>query len=138
MAGFVVQRLVKLLIQADRPVRRARVGILGLTFKENVPDLRNSRVVDMVAELRQYGMAVSIHDPLAGEADIQAAFGLTGSPLAAFTELDALVLAVAHGGYLELGAERLFAMVRPGGALLDVRSVLDPDDTPADRIYWSL
>jgi UDP-N-acetyl-D-galactosamine dehydrogenase len=138
MAGFVVQRLVKLLIQADLPVRRARVGILGLTFKENVPDLRNSRVVDMIAELRQYGMAVSIHDSLASEADIEAAFGLARSPLEAFTDLDALVLAVAHGAYLELGADRLFAMVRPGGALLDVRSVLDPDGAPTDRIYWSL
>jgi UDP-N-acetyl-D-galactosamine dehydrogenase len=138
MAGFVVQRLVKLLIQADLPVRRARVGILGLTFKENVPDLRNSRVVDMVAELGQYGMAVTIHDPLAGAADIEAAFGLARSPLERFIDLDALVLAVAHGAYLELGADRLFAMVRPGGALLDVRSVLDPDDAPADRMYWSL
>jgi UDP-N-acetyl-D-glucosamine/UDP-N-acetyl-D-galactosamine dehydrogenase len=138
MAGFVVQRLVKLLIQADRPVRGARVGILGLTFKENVPDLRNSRVRGMLAELEQYGMAVRIHDPLAGAADVEAAFGHAPSPLEAFTDLDAVVLAVAHGAYAKLGANRLFTMVRPGGALLDVKSVLDPDDAPADRIYWSL
>jgi UDP-N-acetyl-D-galactosamine dehydrogenase len=138
MAGFVVQRLVKLLIQADLPVRGARVGILGLTFKENVPDLRNSRVRGMLAELEQYGMAVRIHDPLAGAADVEAAFGHAPSPLEAFTDLDAVVLAVAHGAYAKLGANRLFTMVRPGGALLDVKSVLDPDDAPADRIYWSL
>jgi UDP-N-acetyl-D-glucosamine/UDP-N-acetyl-D-galactosamine dehydrogenase len=138
MAAFVVQRLVKLLIQADLPVRQARVGILGMTFKENVPDLRNSKVADILAELRQYGASVRIHDPLASAADLEAAFGIAPSPLEAFADLDALVLAVPHTPYLQLGAGRLFAMLRPGGALLDIRSVLRPEDAPADRIYWSL
>ena len=138
MAAFVVQRLVKLLIQADLPVRQARVGILGMTFKENVPDLRNSKVGDMLAEMRQYGMAVRIHDALASAADVEAVFGLATSPLEAFTDLDALVLAVPHKPYLKLRASRLFGMLRPGGALLDIKSVLRPDDAPADRIYWSL
>jgi UDP-N-acetyl-D-galactosamine dehydrogenase len=138
MAAFVVQRLVKLLIQADLPVRQARVGILGMTFKENVPDLRNSKVGDILTELRQYGMAVRIHDPLASAGDLEAAFGLAPSPLEAFTDLDALVLAVPHKAYLKLKAGRLFGMLRPGGALLDIKSVLRPDDAPADRLYWSL
>jgi UDP-N-acetyl-D-galactosamine dehydrogenase len=138
MAAFVVQRLVKLLIQADLPVRQARVGILGMTFKENVPDLRNSKVGDILTELRQYGMAVRIHDPLAGAGDVEAAFGLAPSPLEAFTDLDALVLAVPHKAYLKLKAVRLFGMLRPGGALLDIKAVLRPDDAPADRLYWSL
>jgi UDP-N-acetyl-D-glucosamine/UDP-N-acetyl-D-galactosamine dehydrogenase len=138
MAAFVAQRLVKLLIQADLPVRQARVGILGMTFKENVPDLRNSKVADMLTELQQYGMAVRIHDALASPADVEAVFGLAPAPLEAFTDLDALVLAVPHNAYLKLSASRLFAMVRPGGALLDVKAVLRPDDAPADRIYWSL
>jgi UDP-N-acetyl-D-glucosamine/UDP-N-acetyl-D-galactosamine dehydrogenase len=138
MAGFVVQRLVKLLIQAELPVRQARIGILGMTFKENVPDLRNSKVGDMLTELQQYGMAVRIHDPLASAADVEAAFGLAPSPLEAFTDLDALVLAVPHKAYLKLSASHLFAMLRPGGALLDIKSVLRPDEAPADRIYWSL
>jgi UDP-N-acetyl-D-galactosamine dehydrogenase len=138
MAAFVAQRLVKLLIQADLPVRQARVGILGMTFKENVPDLRNSKVGDILTELQQYGMAVRIHDPMASAADVESAFGLAPSPLEAFTDLDALVLAVPHKAYLKLSAGRLFAMLRPGGALLDIKSVLRPDDAPADRIYWSL
>jgi UDP-N-acetyl-D-galactosamine dehydrogenase len=138
MAAFVAQRLVKLLIQADLPVRQARVGILGMTFKENVPDLRNSKVGDMLTELQQYGMAVRIHDALASGADVEAAFGLAPSPLEAFTDLDALVLAVPHKAYLKLSAARLFGMLRPGGALLDIKAVLRPDDAPADRIYWSL
>jgi UDP-N-acetyl-D-galactosamine dehydrogenase len=138
MATFVVQRMVKLLIQADLPVRQARVGILGMTFKENVPDLRNSKVGDMLTEMRQYGMAVRIHDALASGADVEAVFGLAPSPLEAFTDLDALVLAVPHKAYLKLKAGRLFGMLRPGGALLDIKSVLRPDDAPADRLYWSL
>ena len=138
IAAFVVQRMVKLLIQADLPVRQARVGILGMTFKENVPDLRNSKVGDMLTEMRQYGMAVRIHDALASAADVEAVFGLAPSPLEAFTDLDALVLAVPHKAYLKLRASRLFGMLRPGGALLDIKSVLRPDDAPADRIYWSL
>jgi len=138
MAAFVVQRLVKLLIQADLPVRLARVGILGMTFKENVPDLRNSKVGDVLTELRQYGMAVRVHDPLASATDVEAAFGLAPSPLEAFTDLDALVLAVPHKAYLKLKAGRLFGMLRPGGALLDIKAVLRPDDAPADRLYWSL
>jgi UDP-N-acetyl-D-glucosamine/UDP-N-acetyl-D-galactosamine dehydrogenase len=138
MAAFVAQRLVKLLIQADLPVRQARVGILGMTFKENVPDLRNSKVGDILTELQQYGMAVRIHDPMASAADVEATFGLAPSPLEAFTDLDALVLAVPHKAYLKLSAGRLFAMLRPGGALLDIKAVLRPDDAPADRVYWSL
>jgi len=138
MPAFVVQRLVKMLIQADLPVRQARVGILGMTFKENVPDLRNSKVGDIVAELRDYGTAVRIHDPLADPADIEATFGVAPSDLEAFCDLDALVLAVPHAAYLQLGPERIFGMVRPGGALLDIKAVLSPHDAPSDRNYWSL
>jgi UDP-N-acetyl-D-glucosamine/UDP-N-acetyl-D-galactosamine dehydrogenase len=109
-----------------------------MTFKENVPDLRNSKVADILTELQQYGMAVRIHDAMASAADVEAAFGLAPSPLDAFTDLDAVVLAVPHKAYLKLNPSRLFAMVRPGGALLDVKSVLRPEDAPADRIYWCL
>ena len=138
MGTFVAQRLVRLLIHADLPVKRARVGILGLAFKENVPDLRNSRVADIVSELAQYGCAARIHDPLAAAADVEACFGCVPSALEAFTDLDALVLAVPHRDYRSLGASGLFAMIRPGGALLDVKAVLSPDEKPADRLYWSL
>ena len=138
MPAFVVQRLVKLLIQADLPVRQARVGVLGTTFKENVPDLRNSKVADVVTELCQYGITVKIHDALADAADIEANFGLAPSALESFADLDALILAVPHDAYMTLGSANLFAMLRPGGALLDIRAVLKPEDVPEDRVYWSL
>jgi UDP-N-acetyl-D-glucosamine/UDP-N-acetyl-D-galactosamine dehydrogenase len=138
MGAFIAQRLVKLLIHADLPVKRSRVGILGLAFKEDVPDLRNSRVADIASELGQLGCAIRIHDPLAAAADVEACFGRAPSALEAFTDLDALVLAVPHRAYRSLGASGLFAMLRPGGALLDVKGALSADDTPPDRLYWSL
>src|SRR4051794_5801488 len=76
MGGFVAQKLVKLLIAADVPVRRARVGVLGLTFKENVPDLRNSRVPDILAELTSFGVTALVHDPLAPDEAARAEYGL--------------------------------------------------------------
>ena len=76
MGGFIAQRLVKLLIAAERPVKGARVGILGLTFKEDVPDLRNSRVPDIVAELREFGIAAMVDDPLADPAEAQHEYGI--------------------------------------------------------------
>src|SRR5947209_7797754 len=96
MGGFIAQRLVKLLIAAGRPVKYARVGILGITFKEDVPDLRNSRVPDIVAELRQFGIAASVADPLADRAEAKREYGVELVPLGALTELDGLVLAVPH------------------------------------------
>jgi UDP-N-acetyl-D-galactosamine dehydrogenase len=138
MGAFVAQRVVKLLIQADLPVKRARIGVLGLAFKENVPDLRNSRVTDIVRELAQFGCTIRIHDPLAAVADVEARFGRAPSALEAFADLDALVLAVPHRAYRALGASGLFAMLRPGGALLDVKAALSPDEIPQDRLYWSL
>ena len=87
MGAFVAQRLVKLLIAAGRPVKGARVGILGLTFKEDVPDLRNSRVPDIVAELREFGIEALVDDPLADPAEAKREYGIE---LVAFENLAGL------------------------------------------------
>src|SRR3546814_19693953 len=100
MGAYCAQRLVKTMIAQGLPIKGARVGILGLTFKENVPDLRNSRVPDIVAELRSFCIEPLIHDPLAAAADAQHEYGLTLSPLTSFTELHALVLPEPHAAYL--------------------------------------
>src|SRR3954454_10061273 len=96
MGGYIARRLVKLLIAAERSVKGARVGILGITFKENVPDLRNSRVPDIVTELREYGIEPMISDPLADPAEAEREYGVELVPLEALAELDGLVLAVPH------------------------------------------
>lgn len=136
--AFLAQRLVKMLVHAGHPVRGARVGVLGLTFKENVSDLRNSRVPDVMRELAEFGMTPFVHDPLASAEEARHEYGLELARLEDFTELDALVYAVPHQAYRELGADAIWAMLSEGGAVIDVRSALDPRTAPASLRYYSL
>lgn len=138
MGEYVAGRLVKLLIDADRPVKGARVGVLGLTFKENVADLRNSRVPDILRELAQFGIAALVHDPHASADEARHEYGVELSPLEALTDLDGLVLAVAHDTYVSAGTAHLFERLRPGGVLIDVKSIVPPAEVPADMTLWSL
>jgi UDP-N-acetyl-D-galactosamine dehydrogenase len=138
MGGFIAQRLVKLLIAAERPVKGARIGIVGITFKEDVSDLRNSRVPDIVAELREFGISALVADPLADPSDAQREYDIELVPLEAFTELDGLVLAVPHRVMREAGWEKLFAALVPGGVFVDVKSVVARDRIPPQLHYWSL
>ena len=137
MGAYVAQRLVKMLIHAGLPVKGAKVGILGLTFKENVPDIRNSRVPDIVAELRQFGIEPLIHDPHADPHEVQEEYGLQLSGLASFQGLDATILAVSHQAY-QAGREGLLKALRPGSVLVDVKAALEPAAIPASIHYWSL
>jgi UDP-N-acetyl-D-galactosamine dehydrogenase len=138
MGAFVAQKLVKLLIARDVPVRRARVGVLGLTFKENVPDLRNSRAPDIIRELKSFGIVALVHDPLAPPQAAREEYGLELEPLDRLRGLDALILAVPHKAYLELGETGLAGMVEPTGTVIDVKSVMDPSRLPPTLTYWSL
>ena len=139
MGPFVAQKTIKMLIHADRQVKGARVGVLGLTFKENVADIRNSKVPDILAELRAFGIEPLLHDPFAGADETRHEYGLALSALDELQDLDALILAVAHRQYLDLGADALARRVRPGGVLVDVKSALDPNTLPPGRVgYWSL
>lgn len=135
MGAFIAQKLVKMLIAADCPVRGARIGILGLTFKENVPDLRNSRVPDIIQELRQFGIEPLVHDPLVSPAEAMHEYALTLQTLQDFDQLDGLILAVAHQEYLN-GPKMAPQMLKPEGILIDVKSVLNGLDMPGR--YWSL
>jgi UDP-N-acetyl-D-galactosamine dehydrogenase len=138
MGPHVAQKLVKLLIEADVTVKGARVGVLGLTFKEDCNDIRNSKVPDILRELRSFGIEPIVHDPLAIPAEAMHEYGVKLSSLDEMTGLDALVLAVSHRAYLELGQARLQAMVRDSGVLVDVKSALDPSQVSRGTRYWSL
>ena len=138
MGGFIAQRLVKLLIAAERPVKGARVGILGITFKEDVSDLRNSRVPDIVGELREFGISALVADPLADPAEARREYGIELAPLEAFTELDGLILAVPHRVLGADGWEKFLAALAPGGVFVDVKSVVDRGRVPPELRYWSL
>ncbi len=138
MGAFVAQKLVKLLIQQQIPVKRARVGILGLTFKEDVHDIRNSKVPDIVKELQQFGIEPLVHDPMAGKEETHEEYGLDLSPLQDFRDLDALVFAVSHRAFLESGLEPLLGCLKPTSVFVDVKSCFDPRDFPDRITYWSL
>jgi UDP-N-acetyl-D-glucosamine/UDP-N-acetyl-D-galactosamine dehydrogenase len=138
MGGFIAQRLVKLLIAAERPVKGAAIGIIGLTFKENVSDLRNSKVPDIVAELREFGIAALVADPLADPEEAQREYGIRLMPLAEFIGLDGLILAVPHAQLAEAGWALLFAALAPGGVFVDVKSAIARDEVPPHVHYWSL
>ncbi|MCI4660924.1 MAG: nucleotide sugar dehydrogenase [Neomegalonema sp.] len=138
MGRFVAQTTIRRLVMMDASVRRARVGVLGLTFKENVPDLRHSKVADVVHELRSFGVSPIIHDPVADADEAKALYDIDLSPLQDFQVLDALVIAVCHDQYVEMALPSLCGMVRTGGVIIDVKSMLEPEQIRADLNYWSL
>jgi UDP-N-acetyl-D-glucosamine/UDP-N-acetyl-D-galactosamine dehydrogenase len=138
MGPYVAARLVKLLIEADITVKGARVGVLGLTFKEDCNDIRNSKVPDILRELRQFGVEAMVHDPAAKPAEAMREYGVKLAALDEMAQLDALILAVSHRFYLGLGQARLLGLVRDGGVAIDVKSVLDPAKVGRRVRYWSL
>ncbi len=137
VGGFVAQKAIKLMVSAGVDLSSARVGILGLTFKENVPDLRNSKVPDVITELREFGLAPLIHDAICGEGMVEQELGLKTVAIEQFRELDALILAVTHDEYVKQ-PERLYEMLRRGGLFLDLKSAIEPSVVRADLRYWSL
>jgi len=137
MGQAIAQKLVKLLIGQGVSPSRARVGVMGLTFKQDVPDIRNSKVPDILAELSEYGITALVCDPLAEPAAALHEYGITLSALGELAELDALVLAVNHAEYCADPAA-LVARVRKGGVLIDVKSALNREGLPPELAYWSL
>jgi UDP-N-acetyl-D-galactosamine dehydrogenase len=137
MGAAVAQKLVKLLAARRCPLGEARVGVLGLTFKQDVPDIRNSKVPDIITELREFGIDPMIADPLASAADAQREYGLNLSADSEVKDLDALVLAVNHAQYV-CDQPALVARVRANGVIIDVKSALDPERVAVGQTYWSL
>jgi UDP-N-acetyl-D-galactosamine dehydrogenase len=139
MGQYLGQRLVQLFANhRDIPVKQAKVGILGITFKENVADIRNSRVPDVVRYVQSFGMNVLIHDPIADAKAVKQEYGLELSNWDQLTDLDVLVLAVTHPQYLEMSLDRLLDRLTPGGIFMDVKSAFEPESIPTGFVYWSL
>jgi UDP-N-acetyl-D-glucosamine/UDP-N-acetyl-D-galactosamine dehydrogenase len=115
------------------------VTILGLTFKEDVPDTRNSRVIDIIRELESFGLSVQVHDPLASAADARHEYGVTITELDALQPADAVILAVAHGNYIDGGWPLIQQLLHDGaGLVLDVKAKLDRKSQPAGIELWRL
>jgi UDP-N-acetyl-D-galactosamine dehydrogenase len=137
MGAYLAQRVVKLIAASGRPISGARVGILGFTFKENVPDIRNSKVIDTLRELREFGIEPIVNDARADAVAVRHEYGVELAPLDEFEDLAALVYAVGHDDYLPLHSH-IGDMVAEGGIVVDVRSLLDPASLRSDIGYWSL
>ena len=137
MGRHLARRTIKLLREQDHAIKGARIGVVGLTFKENVPDLRNSRVPDIINELREYGIDPIIHDPMASAEEALREYGLELRPFDALTDLDGVIFAVPHQQSLDQ-LDRIVAGVRKGGLFIDVKSLINPADLRSDLRYWSL
>jgi UDP-N-acetyl-D-galactosamine dehydrogenase len=122
MAAFVAQQTVKQLIDAGSSVKGAKVIVLGLTFKENCPDLRNSKVADLARELQHYGCDVLVHDPIAEAGEAMHEYGIELADWDALPQADALVAAVSHQQYLDMPFDTLLARLKPAGVFVDVKS----------------
>jgi UDP-N-acetyl-D-galactosamine dehydrogenase len=128
MGKFVAEQTVKRMVEQGHKVSGARVAVLGLTFKENCPDLRNSKVVDIISELDEYCCEILVHDPLASDEEARAEYGIGLCAWGDLKNCQAVILAVPHKDYLAKGAAEFGGMLAPGGTLIDIKSVIDRDE----------
>jgi len=143
MGKYVVENLIKNLIKANVPVKDAKVAILGFTFKENCPDTRNTRVIDIVNELKEYGINPMIADPEADAEEAKHEYGIVFDSLEAIKEMDAIVVAVAHDQFLKFTQEDFNKMFKIGSienkVLVDIKGILDRKAyEEAGYKYWRL
>ncbi len=131
MGSFVASRIVKNLIRRGRAVKDSRVTVLGLSFKEDVPDVRNTRVIDLIRELKDYEIRVQVHDPLVDPADAKSELNVELSPDGALEPADCVVLAVPHSVYKERGWKGVSALLNSdGGVVVDVKGILPRNSVP--------
>ena len=123
MGAYVVGQVVKLMIKKSLPVAGSRVLVMGLTFKENCPDLRNTRVVDMIDELKSYGITPDVHDPWIDGDEAQREYGITSTSNLEESQYDAIIMAVAHRQFIEMGLDAIRALGKPNHVLYDIKYI---------------
>ena len=142
MGKYIAESCVKLLIAQDIPVKRARVAILGFTFKENCPDTRNTRVIDIYQELMEYGITPVVADPNADAAEAKRLYGIDFTDVDAIREMDAVIVAVAHEQFVSMGRaaiDALYDPARKSRVLVDVKGIYHMEDFAAPAYaYWRL
>ena len=129
MGTYVVAQLVKAMTKKRIQVEGARVLVMGLAFKENCPDLRNTRIVDIVAELKDYNCAVDVYDPWVSPQEAQHEYGITPIEAPKPGSYDAIILAVAHHQFKDMGVSAIRALGKPNAVLYDLKYVLDPQES---------
>ena len=139
MGKFVAEQTVKFMVRHGQSIRGARVNILGLTFKEDCADLRNSRVIDVINELRSYSVEVCVHDPVASPAEARAEYNIDLVPWEKLAPADALVVAVAHRQFVERPTNAYLSLLTASGCFVDVKSRFDPEALRAAGVkVWRL
>lgn len=142
MGKYVAENLVKNLIKADIPVKSAKVAILGFTFKENCPDTRNTKVIDIYKELQEYGITPMVVDPAADAAEAKRLYGITFNSMDDIKDMDAVIVAVSHKQFLTLDKEKISSLYSKAHAkkvLVDIKGIFDRKEySTEDYIYWRL
>src|SRR5690625_1990658 len=142
MGKHVASNIIKTMIQAELTINDAKIAVLGLTFKENVADVRNTRVIDIIKELEDYGVKPIVHDPMAEPDDVMNEFSLALAGEEDLVDLDCLILAVPHEEYLKkFSLEKILQLYRDSDqrVFVDIKSVFDQKECEAKGLhYWSL
>jgi len=131
MGKYVAEQTVKHMIAADMPVKGADVIVLGMTFKENCPDLRNSKVIDVINELKSFGARVHVHDPIASSAECEHEYGVALTPWDQLPRACAIVAAVSHKEYAAMGLKKIAEKAVDKAVFADVKSSYDPAELAA-------
>lgn len=139
MGRFVVEKTVKMMINQGLSIKDAKIGVLGFTFKEDCPDLRNTKVIDIIHELKSYGADVLVHDAIADNSEALAYYDVQLCRSNDLQDLSALILAVSHNEYLEKTLADYKDMLKKDGCFIDVKSIFDPEQAKEIELnYWRL
>jgi UDP-N-acetyl-D-galactosamine dehydrogenase len=139
MGPHIARKTIQQMIHAGRNIKGARVNVLGLTFKENVADIRNSKVVDILRELAEFGVQTFVHDPFAAADEALLEYGVRLSSWEDLPAADALIFAVPHKKFLELKKPQILSKIVRAGCLIDIKSVVDAEDYRKEGIrVWRL
>ncbi len=139
MGPYVARQAIKMMIKQGFDFQKSKVIVLGLTFKENVPDLRNSKVIDVIRELQSYGINVTIHDPIAEAEDAMHEYGITLTSMKDLPKADCVIMAVNHEAYLKSGPKAIKKLMKPKAVFVDVKSAFKPEQFTKDGFaVWRL
>ena len=140
MSKFIAEETIKQLIKADKKIKGARVGVLGITFKEDCPDVRNTKVTDIIKELEGYSVECLVVDPVAEASEVEREYGIKMSKLEELNELDAIIVAVSHSEYRKMPLSNLLELYKDENRIIiDIKSIVDKNEAKKNNVaYWSL
>jgi UDP-N-acetyl-D-glucosamine/UDP-N-acetyl-D-galactosamine dehydrogenase len=139
MGKYVAEKTVKELIHAGHAIKGCDILILGLTFKENCPDLRNSKVKDIYSELKEYGANVQVYDPLVSPDDVKKEYALKMTSAENLKKFHAVILAVSHQEFMNWGVEKIISLTHPQGVITDIKGILSKSIIEKSHLrYWRL